>query len=617
MTKPETPMEVLDSICDDGTPFLFTVAEKGDFDTIEYVLAVGKLSLNATDARGKNMLHYAARSSNMALVSFLVERCGMSLSQADHFGVTPLEEAVKLNNQPVMEYFAKICGAPYEELYNNPIRRGFFPDPSIIRVGDDYYMVNSSFVFFPCIPISHSRDLIHWEIVGHAITNPDWARLSELQGGRGYWAPDISYDGNKFYITATLRLNDGGEIIRLQMVTTSDRPEGPYGEPSFIDFDGIDPSIFHEDGKHYMLLNRGARIAQLNDDCTDIISKPALLWYGDQKRGPEGPHLLKKDGFYYLLLAEGGTGEGHRITVARSRELMGIYEPCPYNPIMRQWDEVAYITRCGHGKLVQTALGDWYMVYLCGRTLEGKFSLLGRETALDPVIWTADGWPIVNSLDGPSYLQKKPEIASNVDVTLPENNYPWREFMTAREPEENAFVIDGSKIKLLSSSKALSTMESRNILLRRQSEFIFSATVTVVVPGQNQASEAGLTCYYDENSHLCYYIRSEGNAYYLGLKERIGLKDVLQNEIALESIHAGDRIELKTDGNYLSRSFSFRKSNEQPWNLTHNLEEVTYLCDEGLNIGKRFTGALVGIYALSENSARDYVTFENFSYENN
>ena len=179
------------------------------------------------------------------------------------------------------------------DMYKNPIRTGFFPDPSIVRVGEDYYMVNSTFVYFPCIPVSHSKDLIHWEIIGHAIAEPEWCMLDGIEGGRGYWAPDISYADGRFYIIATYRLNDDGTVYRKQIVVSSDRPEGPYSKPAIIDEDGIDPSIFtDEDGRHYMLLNRGARIFELNEDCTKQISEAELLYYGDNKRAPEGPHLL-------------------------------------------------------------------------------------------------------------------------------------------------------------------------------------------------------------------------------------------------------------------------------------------------------------------------------------
>jgi xylan 1,4-beta-xylosidase len=134
------------------------------------------------------------------------------------------------------------------------------------------------------------------------------AALDDLEGGRGYWAPDISYYKGRFYITATYRLNDTGNVYRKQIVVSSDKPEGPYSKPAIIDEDGIDPSIFNDDdGRRYMLLNRGARIFELNEDATKQISKAELLFYGDNKRAPEGPHLLKKDGYYYLFEAEGGT----------------------------------------------------------------------------------------------------------------------------------------------------------------------------------------------------------------------------------------------------------------------------------------------------------------------
>lgn len=173
------------------------------------------------------------------------------------------------------------------------------------------------------------------------------------------------------------------------MVVTAQRPEGPYSEPVLFEEDGIDPSLFHDtDGRHYMLLNRGARIFEVDAQATRRLSETTLLYYGSCKRAPEGPHLLKKDGWYYLFLAEGGTGMGHRETVARSRNLHGPYEPSPYGPVLRQWDERALIQRCGHAKPVSTPDGRWYLVYLCGRALEGQWTLLGRETALDPIQWT-------------------------------------------------------------------------------------------------------------------------------------------------------------------------------------------------------------------------------------
>lgn len=157
---------------------------------------------------------------------YLVERAGLSPVEGDLNLITPIDIAHENKYFDLQEYFEDVIGAPYSRLYRNPIRTGFYPDPSIVRVNDDYYMANSSFVYFPCIPISHSKDLVHWHVIGYAITNPEWAGLDDLNGGRGYWAPDISYYKGKFYIAVTYRLNndDPKSMRRRQVVVSSERP---------------------------------------------------------------------------------------------------------------------------------------------------------------------------------------------------------------------------------------------------------------------------------------------------------------------------------------------------------------------------------------------------------
>ena len=325
----EEPSEI-DRKGADGILMAFLAAKTGNLDILKYIVEYSRASMNIWDDSHRNILHYAVISGNVEMCRYLTEKVGMSPLSGDIDLETPYELADRLGFSELVKYFEGYVGAPLSDMYKNPIRTGFFPDPSIVRVGDDYYMVNSSFVYFPCIPVSHSKDLINWEIIGYAITNPEWCMLDGIEGGRGYWAPDISYYNGRFYITATYRLNDDGNIYRKQIVVSSDKPEGQYSKPAIIHEDGIDPSIFtDDDGRRYMLLNRGARIFELNADCTEQISEARLLYYGSNKRAPEGPHLLKKDGYYYLFEAEGGTGPGHRITVSRSRALMGNYEPCP------------------------------------------------------------------------------------------------------------------------------------------------------------------------------------------------------------------------------------------------------------------------------------------------
>lgn len=616
----------IDGKTKEGVPLCLYAAKVGDFPIVKYIVEYSRASMNTVDEENRTILHYAAMSGNLDMNRYLVEKVGMDITAGDQKLVTPYQIAWERDDQKLLAYYREQTGAGYEEMYHNPIRTGMFPDPSIVRVGEDYYMVNSTFIFFPCIPISHSKDLVHWEIIGHAITNPEWAHLDELEGGRGYWAPDISYDNGTFYITATYRLNDTGTVYRKQIVVSSDKPEGPYGEPAIIDEDGIDPSIFHEDGRHYMLLNRGARIFELSSDCRRQISEASLLYYGHQKRAPEGPHLLKKDGYYYLFLAEGGTGPGHRISVARSRKLMGNYEPCPYNPIMRQTDEKAAIQRCGHGKPVCTQNGEWYMVYLCGRRIGDGYSILGRETALDPITWTADGWPVVNGLKGPSALQIRPNLpkwenskgAAETGRSMQQTfrkGVP-KDFVTPRPPENDGIKIQDGSLILKGSRYPLSSVDARNILVRRQSAFCFTAEAEFEVPVLTEGQEAGITCYYDENTWVCFFVSKGNEGYFLQVKEHIGEKDICHAKYTLKSPDQSSgrgKIILGVETRYLRRMFYYRTADGKRKDL-EELPDVYYLCDEGIKMGKRFTGAMVGMYGYAGKEAL-FIKFHAFRYQ--
>lgn len=622
-----------------GTAMQFLAAKTGNIELMKYIAEYSRANFNTTDDNHRNTLHYGAMSGDVETCRYLVERVGLSPLTGDNNLITPIDIAYYNGFTKLQRYFEQEIGAAYDRLYRNPIRTGMYPDPSIVRVEDNYYMVNSSFIYFPCIPVSVSKDLVHWKIIGYAITNPEWAGLDMLEGGRGYWAPDISYYKNRFYITATYRLNDDGTVYRKQIVVSADKPEGPYSRPAIIDEDGIDPSIFNDDdGRRYMLLNRGARIFELNESATEQVSPARLLYYGDNKRASEGPHLLKKDGYYYLFEAEGGTGPGHRITVSRSRELMGRYEPCPYNPIMRQQDEAAIIQRCGHGKPVQTQNGEWYMVYLCGRKLGEGYSMLGRETALDPITWTADGWPIVNNLDGPSALQIKPDLPECVWDTEECDDFDSDKignmWIFPRPPENGGIVFKDSHVLIKGSAQDLNSMGARNIMLRRQQHFNFTAVCKMRLDGIGAGQDAGLTCYYDENTFLKFGVfgaesgaaggngaagknsAAGGNSAAGNISYTLKLVEYIDETIEGAAVlvpQGTEYIYLKVETQGLKRTFSVSYDGASYENAAV-LENVCYLCDEGLKKGKRFTGAMVGMYAYGAGSEM-YVAFDRFEYE--
>lgn len=631
----------LDVETEDGVWALHEVMAYGGLEMAKYVTEYAIVNMNLIDRQGNTVLHYGVKSGNLELVKYLVERVDSPIEQANLHGVTPFDLSITLGFKEIQAYFEEKLGASAEELYHNPICRGMHPDPSIVRVGEDYYMVNSSFMFFPCIPISHSRDLIHWKLIGHAITNPEWARLKGLEGGRGYWAPDISYNEGKFYITATYRLNEGGLPQRLQMVTSSEKPEGPYCEPVFLEEEGIDPSIFTDlDGRRYMLLNRGARIFEIGKDGKRILSEPKLLWYGQNKKASEGPHMLYKDGYYYLFMAEGGTGMGHRITVARSRELMGVYESCPYNPVLRQWDDKRLIQCSGHGMPVETQNGDWYMVYLCNRISTSGYAVLGRETCLDPITWTADGWPLVNALKGPSELQKKPKLACGTDgINASEKAVNagkyidskktagmadkcgntvmgiWSEWKTVRGAEKDSYEKQGDDILIHGNGLDLNSLNYSTILVRPQEEFCFEIGGKVCVEEERNVEkravdktvmakdadsqrltdvdwDAGLTCYYDENSYLKLALAYRGGQTGILSAEYVDDHYVTEEFLPLETESREAEFRIVTE--HLRRTLYFRQDGD--WRQTAVFENTSYLSSEGLKKGKRFTGAAAGIY---------------------
>ena len=505
--------------------------------------------------------------------------------------------------------------------YQNPVKRGFFPDPSVIRVGEDYYMVNSSFQYFPAIPISHSRDLVHWETIGHAITKTEYLDLSEIMDSRGIWAPDISYHNGKFYIFATLRYNDAApdeHPLRAQLMMTADAPEGPYSKPVVLPVDNIDPSHFvDDDGKHYMIIAPGITIVPLNDDCTRVIGEPKQVWAGTGERCPEGPHILKHNGWYYAILAEGGTGYGHGINIGRSKSLYGEYEPCPYNPVLRQKDPSAPIQRSGHGKLVQTQNGDWYCMYLCGRRNGGNYTTIGRETALDPVIWTDDGWFIVNN-GTPSVKQNFPNLPC---TEYPENtfadfkkplslNWEW-----VRNPDSNMFSQDENGLVLKTTKGRLSDISAKNILVRRETELNFTAAAKMRFSPMSEGAKAGLVSYYSTVTYLSFSKTKKNGKYILSvdINRNRGEENICETEIDNNDI-IDIILRIETKGLTRKCSYSFNNSD---FTEICTVENCIFLCDEGVpDDPKRHTGTLTGIFAnRGESDIIDEAVFEWFDYK--
>jgi alpha-N-arabinofuranosidase len=298
------------------------------------------------------------------------------------------------------------CATSASQAYRNPILSGFHADPSVVRVGRDYYLATSSFEYFPGVPIYHSRDLVHWRQVGNALSRESQLDLAGQKSSKGIFAPTIRYHDGTFYVVTT-NIEKGGSFY----VTAKD-PAGEWSDPVWLAEKSfsMDPSLFFDDdGKVYYTRHGGGRNGGIYQSEIDLSTgklsaEPRLAWSGTGGIWPEGPHLYKVGGLYYLLISEGGTSYQHSLTVARSKSPWGLFEADPSNPILTHRDHPELpLQAVGHGDLVQTDEGAWWLVLLGIRPLE-RAHHIGRETLLAPVTWDAQGWPHVNG-DRPLALE--------------------------------------------------------------------------------------------------------------------------------------------------------------------------------------------------------------------
>ncbi|MEU5098143.1 glycoside hydrolase family 43 protein [Streptomyces sp. NPDC020996] len=273
--------------------------------------------------------------------------------------------------------------------FGNPVIGGFHPDPSVCRVGADYYLVCSSFEYFPGVPLFHSRDLVHWRQIGNVLDRPRQLALPDgTPPSAGIYAPTLRHHDGRFYMITT-NVGNGGTFL-----VTAERPEGPWSDPVWIDVPGIDPDLAWDDDGACWCAVAGVGLARIDPGTGRVLEGPVKVWSGTGMQHPEAPHLYRIGDWWYLMLAEGGTAHGHSVSVARARSPRGPYEPAPGNPVLSHRSTDLPVQCTGHADLVRAPDGSWWMVLL-GTRPRGyfpSFHVLGRETFLVPVEW-ADGWP--------------------------------------------------------------------------------------------------------------------------------------------------------------------------------------------------------------------------------
>ena len=518
-------------------------------------------------------------------------------------------------------------------MFKNPILPGFYPDPSICRAGDDYYLVTSTFEYFPGVPIFHSRDLVHWRQIGHVLDRPSQLDLDGVPASCGIYAPTIRYHQGVFYMITTLRKSydgDNGLPEDFNFIVTATDPAGAWSDPYWLDdAPSIDPSLFFDDdGRVWYTGKRippqgeefdGHReiwLQELDLKSMRLVGDKLSLWDGALKGAihVEGPHLYKIDGMYYLLVAEAGTGHNHAVTIARSQSVIGPFEGNPRNPILthRHLGLSYPIVNTGHADLVETQHGEWWMVLLASRPYGGYYCNLGRETFLAPVIWE-DGWPIVSPGTGrieaaypvPELPQTRwPEPACCDHFDTPDLDDSWNFLRTPRERFWDMESAGGLRLQL--RPYAISDEANPSFVGRRQQHKSFIVHTEMKFTPQQVGDQAGTVLIQNNRYHFRFvYMRTSLDETALILvRTKNGVDEQLAS-IALIS----NQLYLRVEAVAQAYTFSYSVGPQRKWQTLISEIDGRILSTQ---VADGYVGAYVGLYAygMSDTSA----LFQYFEY---
>jgi xylan 1,4-beta-xylosidase len=524
------------------------------------------------------------------------------------------------------------------EYITNPILSGFNPDPSILRVGNDYYIATSTFEWFPGVQIHHSRDLVHWKLITRPLNRISQLDMRGNPCSGGIWAPCLSYDNGIFYLIYTdVKYFDGTFSDCYNYLVTAAAIEGEWSDPVELNGSGFDPSLYHDDDGRKWLVNMlwdfrkgknrfGGILLQEYSATEKRLTGPVYKIYKGTELGmTEAPHLYKRNGYYYLLTAEGGTYQGHAVTIARSRSITGPFETDPENPVLTsRYDCNLPLQRAGHGSLVETAGGEWYLAHLCGRPLLSRGRcVLGRETALQKMTWTDDGW-IRLEAGGNKPLLSVPA------PDLPEHVWPAEparddfdsgvfniHFQTLRQPLGEAILslTERPGYLRLKGRESLHSSHAQSLVARRQQSFVYTATTCVEFEPDTFQQMAGLVCLY--NSLNYYYLcvthdEAVGKCLSLLVRDNRQLDSGLEKLLPLKGV---DRCYLRVKVSYDQLQF-FYSFDGTVWIPVGGVYDASKLSDEYLEYIKAegFTGAFVGLCCQDLSGRRRAADFDFFEY---
>ncbi|SEK74136.1 glycoside hydrolase family 43 protein [Paenibacillus sp. OK003] len=490
--------------------------------------------------------------------------------------------------------------------YNNPVIKGFYPDPSICKVDDTYYLVCSSFQYFPGVPLFESKDLVNWTQIGHCLTRKSQIDLETVGSSGGVFAPTIRYNNGRFYMTTT------NDTTRQNFYVWTDDIYGEWSEPIMVDQGGIDPDLYFEDGKAFFMSNGtddegigGIIQCEIDIETGHKKTPSRSVWQGSGGRYLESPHLYKMNGYYYLMASEGGTEYGHMVTYARGDSPSGPFEPYAKNPVLTNRNLGGYeLQGVGHGDLIQDEAGHWWIFHL-GFRQSGQwltYHHLGREVFLTPVTFDEEGW-FTAGHDGTTLMSFDTDRISDTVIQQEKKSYTFEntdwnlDWCYLRHPNTENYLLAQGNIKLKGTEVTLDVPASPTFIGLRQKDF--DATISVDVSLTN--GEAGITIYMDEQHHYDLAIRKERSGY--KVIERLNIGDIksVENEVDLGSDHHATLVIQASHERY---SFLIHTDGKD---ILLGTAQTKYLSSE---VAGGFTGVLIGLYASGEGSVAEFSKFK-------
>lgn len=539
-------------------------------------------------------------------------------------------------------------------MIQNPILPGFNPAPCICRKGDDYYMAVSTFEWFPGIPVYHSKDLKNWELYTHILTDDEEVNLKKLPSAKGVWAPCLTYceAEDMFYVVYGVMNSMNARYFDVDNFLIRSRDiKGPWSEPVYLHSSGFDASLFHdEDGRKYVVsLEWETRegyekpgficIAEYSPEKEEIIGYPRLLWRGGTDRGCiEAPHLTKKGDYYYIMCAEGGTGYNHCVTMGRSKNVWGPYEKDPMNPILTSvpgdsnerrdpdhlkplyYNPESVLQKSGHGSYVELPAGEVYLVHLCSRPFAPELRCtLGRETAIQKMKWTEDGW--LRMADGSNLA--KSEVPETSLPEVPMKKIPDFDDFDGEElgnfyyaprimPHRFADVKARKGYVRIRGQESRTSLNKVSILARKLTSVYAKITTKMEFVPQIHQHSAGLILYYDNMNDINlrkYYSETLGQS----------AISIIQLENGEKTEFLNTRIPVNDDPIYFQLHIQGRRA-WFAWSYDGNFYEqigrvfdTTKFSDEYCKYGE-FTGTMVGLTCADRVKHQHYADFDFFEY---